>query len=77
MRSNEIHDQKPFKNIQITANFAQYYKLVRYKANVPDLKWKKRTKYLKQACEQTINYTSMQQISAIFEIYKLKLASTQ
>lgn len=46
-----------------------------YKAIVPDLKPEEETKildYLKQAREQAIDYKSMKQISAIFEIYKTK-----
>lgn len=46
-----------------------------YKAIVPDLKpeeEKKILEYLKQAREQAIDYKSMKQISAIFEIYKTK-----
>jgi hypothetical protein len=46
-----------------------------YKAIVPDLKPEEETKileYLKQAREQAIDYKSMRQISAIFEIYKTK-----
>lgn len=46
-----------------------------YKAIVPDLKPEEESKileYLKQAREQAIDYKSMKQISAIFEIYKTK-----
>jgi hypothetical protein len=46
-----------------------------YKAIVPDLKPEEENKileYLKQAREQAIDYKSMRQISAIFEIYKTK-----
>jgi hypothetical protein len=46
-----------------------------YKAIVPDLKPEEESKiqeYLKQAREQAIDYKSMRQISAIFEIYKTK-----
>lgn len=46
-----------------------------YQAIVPDLKpeeEKKILEYLKQAREQAIDYKSMKQISAIFEIYKTK-----
>jgi hypothetical protein len=46
-----------------------------YKAIVPDLKPEEETKIvanLKQAREQAIDYKSMKQISAIFEIYKTK-----
>jgi hypothetical protein len=46
-----------------------------YKAIVPDLKSEEESKileYLKQAREQAIDYKSMTQISAIFEIYKTK-----
>ena len=46
-----------------------------YKAIVPDLTREEETKivgYLKQAREQAIDYKSMKQVSAIFEIYKTK-----
>lgn len=46
-----------------------------YKAIVPDLTKEeeaKITEYLKQAREQAVDYKSMKQISAIFEIYKTK-----
>ncbi len=46
-----------------------------YKAIVPDLTKEEEAKileYLKQAREQAIDYKSMKQISAIFEIYKTK-----
>ena len=46
-----------------------------YKAIVPDLTAEEETKiteYLKQAREQAIDYKNMNQISAIFEIYKTK-----
>ncbi len=46
-----------------------------YKAIVPDLTSKEETeilKNLKQAREQAIDYKSMKEISAIFEIYKTK-----
>lgn len=46
-----------------------------YKAIVPDLTAEEETKiveFLKQAREQAIDYKSMKQISAIFEIYKTK-----
>lgn len=46
-----------------------------YKAIVPDLKPEEETKiteFLKQAREQAIDYKNMNQISAIFEIYKTK-----
>ena len=46
-----------------------------YKAIVPDLKPEEESKilkYLKQAREQAIDYKSMKQISAIFEIYKTR-----
>lgn len=46
-----------------------------YKAIVPDLTTEEEVKllgFLKQAREQAIDYKSMQQISAIFEIYKTK-----
>jgi len=46
-----------------------------YKAIVPDLTIEEEEKilgFLKQAREQAIDYKSMQQISAIFEIYKTK-----
>jgi hypothetical protein len=46
-----------------------------YKAIVPDLTAKEETeilKNLKQAREQAIDYKSMKEISAIFEIYKTK-----
>ncbi len=46
-----------------------------YQAIVPDLTKEeeaKITEYLKQAREQAIDYKSMKQISAIFEIYKTK-----
>lgn len=46
-----------------------------YQAIVPDLTTEEETKileYLKQAREQAIDYKSMTQISAIFEIYKTK-----
>lgn len=46
-----------------------------YKAIVPDLKPEEEEKileYLKQAREQAIDYKNMNQISAIFEIYKTK-----
>lgn len=46
-----------------------------YKAIVPDLKPEEESKiqgFLKQAREQAIDYKSMKQISAIFEIYKTK-----
>lgn len=46
-----------------------------YKAIVPDLKPEEEAKileHLKQAREQAIDYKSMKQISAIFEIYKTK-----
>lgn len=46
-----------------------------YKAIVPDLKPEEETRIvanLKQAREQAIDYKSMKQISAIFEIYKTK-----
>lgn len=46
-----------------------------YKAIVPDLTAEeeaKITEFLKQAREQAINYKNMNQISAIFEIYKTK-----
>jgi len=46
-----------------------------YKAIVPDLKPDEENKileYLKQAREQAIDFKSMRQISAIFEIYKTK-----
>ncbi len=46
-----------------------------YKAIVPDLKPEEESRileYLKQAREQAIDYKSMKQISAIFEIYKTK-----
>jgi hypothetical protein len=46
-----------------------------YKAIVPDLKPEEESKileHLKQAREQAIDYKSMKQISAIFEIYKTK-----
>jgi len=46
-----------------------------YKAIVPDLTKDEETKiveYLEQAREQAIDYKSMKQISAIFEIYKTK-----
>ena len=46
-----------------------------YKAIVPDLTEKEETeilKNLKQAREQAIDYKSMKEISAIFEIYKTK-----
>jgi Protein of unknown function (DUF3826) len=46
-----------------------------YKAIVPDLKPEEETKileYLKQAREQAIDFKSMKEISAIFEIYKTK-----
>jgi len=46
-----------------------------YKAIVPDLMAKEETeilKNLKQAREQAIDYKSMKEISAIFEIYKTK-----
>ncbi len=46
-----------------------------YKAIVPDLKPEEETQiltYLKQAREQAIDFKNMNQISAIFEIYKTK-----
>ena len=46
-----------------------------YKAIVPDLTKEEETKieeYLEQAREQAIDYKSMKQVSAIFEIYKTK-----
>ena len=46
-----------------------------YKAIVPDLTAEEETKilsFLKQAREQAIDYKNMNQISAIFEIYKTK-----
>lgn len=46
-----------------------------YKAIVPDLKAEEEAvilKHLKQAREQAVDYKSMKQISAIFEIYKTK-----
>lgn len=46
-----------------------------YQAIVPDLKPEEETQiltYLKQAREQAIDYKNMNQISAIFEIYKTK-----
>ena len=46
-----------------------------YKAIVPDLKPEEEAQiitYLKQAREQAIDYKNMNQISAIFEIYKTK-----
>jgi len=46
-----------------------------YQAIVPDLKPEEETKilgFLKQAREQAIDYKNMNQISAIFEIYKTK-----
>ena len=46
-----------------------------YKAIVPDLTADEEAKilgYLKQAREQAIDYKSMKEISAIFEIYKTK-----
>lgn len=46
-----------------------------YKAIVPDLKPEEEAKilgFLKQAREQAIDYKNMNQISAIFEIYKTK-----
>jgi len=46
-----------------------------YKAIVPDLTKEEEAKiieYLKQAREQAIDYKSMKQVSAIFEIYKTK-----
>jgi hypothetical protein len=46
-----------------------------YEAIVPDLTEKEKTtilQYLKQAREQAVDYKSMRQISAIFEIYKTK-----
>lgn len=46
-----------------------------YQAIVPDLKPEEEAKiveYLKQAREQAIDYKSMKQVSAIFEIYKTK-----
>lgn len=51
------------------------FTLAGYKAIVPDLTLAEETKiteYLKQAREQAIDYKSMKQISAIFEIYKTK-----
>jgi len=46
-----------------------------YKAIVPDLSKEEEAKiveYLAQAREQAIDYKSMKQVSAIFEIYKTK-----
>ena len=46
-----------------------------YKAIVPDLTAQEETTilgFLKQASEQAIDYKNMNQISAIFEIYKTK-----
>jgi hypothetical protein len=46
-----------------------------YKSIVPDLTAKEETeivKYLKQAREQAIDYKSIREVSAIFEIYKTK-----
>lgn len=51
------------------------FTLAGYKAIVPDLKPEEETKileYLKQAREQSIDFKSMKEISAIFEIYKTK-----
>lgn len=51
------------------------FTLAGYKAIVPDLTTAEETKiteYLKQAREQAIDYKSMKQVSAIFEIYKTK-----
>jgi hypothetical protein len=51
------------------------FTLAGYKAIVPDLTKEEETKileYLKQAREQAIDYKSMRQVSAIFEIYKTK-----
>jgi hypothetical protein len=50
-----------------------------YKAIVPDLTPKEETeilKNLKQARSQAIDYKSMNEISAIFEIYKTNASST-
>ena len=51
------------------------FTLAGYKAIVPNLTGKEETeilKNLKQAREQAVDYKNMQQISAIFEIYKTK-----
>lgn len=66
---------------QVEAVLDQYtigkvaFTLKGYEAIVPDLTDKERTeilKNLKQAREQAIDYKSMKEISAIFEIYKTK-----
>jgi hypothetical protein len=68
------HEQVEFILDQYTIGKVAFT-LKGYKAIVPDLKPEEETKileYLKQAREQAIDYKSMRQISAIFEIYKTK-----